>query len=105
MSAHSNSSKEMVVFIYHQNIRFLSIKILKVFKGVNSRTVKEIFEFRDAMPCQLRKQKDFEIPSVHSVFNGTKSMKILGPKIWKMLPHELQQPEHLKELRKAINGN
>ena len=34
------------------------------------------------MPYQLRKQTDFQIPSVRSVFSGTESIKVLGPKIW-----------------------
>ena len=34
------------------------------------------------MPYQLRKQTDFQIPSVRSVFSGTESIKFLGPKIW-----------------------
>ena len=62
--------------IHHQNIIFIAIEMFKVFKGISPQILKEIFQFRDAMPYQLRKQTDFEIPSVNSVCNGTGSLKL-----------------------------
>ena len=40
------------VFTHLQNIRFLAIKIFKVFQGVRPQIVKEIFQLRYAMPYQ-----------------------------------------------------
>lgn len=40
------------VFTHLQNIRFLAIKILKVFQGVRPQIVKEIFQLRYEMPYQ-----------------------------------------------------
>ena len=88
--------------IHHQNIRFLAIKMFKVSKGISHQIVKGVFQFRDALPHQLRKQTDFQIPFVHGVFSGTKSIKFLVPKIWEILPHEIKQLESLKEFKKAI---
>ena len=80
--------------------------MFKVFKDISFQIAKDIFHFRDAMPYQLRQQADFQIPSVHSVFSGTEKMKFLGPKIWEMLPHKLQEVENVEEFRKAKNkGN
>ena len=73
--------KDGSVSTHHQNIRFLAIAIFQVFKCICPQTVKEIFQFRDEMPYQLRKQTDFQIPSVHSVVKGTEIIKFLGPKI------------------------
>ena len=51
--------KEMLFSIHHQNIRFLATEMFKVFKGkslfkvlkgISPQIVKEIFQFRDAMP-------------------------------------------------------
>ena len=84
------------VFIHHQNIRFLANETFKVFKGVNPKFVKEIFQFRDAVPYQFRTQTDFQIPSVHSAFSGTESINFLGPKIWEILPHEIKQLEQAR---------
>ena len=61
------------VSTHHQNITFLATEMFEVFKGISPHTVKEIFQFRDAMPYQLIKHTYFQIPSVHSVVNGTES--------------------------------
>ena len=47
-------------FTHHQNIR---LKMSKVFRDRIPQIVKELFQFRDAMPYQLRKQTDFQITS------------------------------------------
>ena len=90
------------VSIHHQNIKFLASEMFKGFKGISPQIVKETSQFRDAVPCQLRKQTDFLIASVHSVSGGTESIKLLGPKIWGFLPHQIKQLDSLKEFTKAI---
>ena len=61
------------VSTHHQNITFLAIEMFKVVKGISLQIVTEIFQFRDVMPYQLIKQTYFQIPSVHSIVNGTES--------------------------------
>ena len=59
--------------------------MFKVFKGISPQILKEISQFRDAVPYQLRKQTDLQISlSVHSVLSDTKCLKLLGPKIWEI---------------------
>ena len=48
--------------------------MFEVFKGISSQIVKEIFQFRDAMPYQLRERTSFQIPSINSVLSGTESI-------------------------------
>ena len=52
------------VSIHHQNIKYLSIEMFQVFKGISPQIIKKILQFRDAMPYQLIKQTDFQMPSV-----------------------------------------
>ena len=84
------------VSIHHQNIRYLAIEIFKVFKGISPHIVKKNFQLRDTALYRLRKQTDFQIPSVHSVFSGTESITFLRPKVLEILPHEIKQLESLK---------
>ena len=56
------------VSFHHQNTRFLAIEMLKF---ISPQIVKKIFQFTDAVSYQLRKQIDFQILSVHTVFSGT----------------------------------
>ena len=95
-------SKEIIVSIHHQNIRFLAIELFKFFKSISPQIVKDTVQVQDEVPCQLRKQADFWIPFVHIVFSGTKCIKFLGPNAWEILLHEIKQLESLEEFRKAI---
>ena len=71
-----NFSKEMFLSLFTIKI-FLAIEMFKVFKGISPHIMKEIFQFRDAMLYELRKQTDFQIPFVQSVFSSTESIKFL----------------------------
>ena len=44
------------VSIHHQKISFEAIEMFQVFEGISSQIEKEIFQFIDAVPYQLRKQ-------------------------------------------------
>ena len=74
--------------------------MFEVFIDVSPQIVKEIFQFRDTVPYQLKKQKDFQIPSVRSAFSSTESVKFLGSKNWKILLHEIK---NLRALKKESN--
>ena len=101
MSAHSVQI-DGSVSIHHQNIRFLANEMFKNFKGISPQIVIETFRFREGAPYELRKQTDFQIPSVRSFFSDTGSIKFLRPKIWEILPNEIKQLERLKEFKKEI---
>ena len=70
--------RDSSVSTHHQNIKFLANEMYQLSRKKSS-IVKEIFQFRDAMPYQLTKQTDFQIPPVLSVVNGTESLKFLEP--------------------------
>ena len=51
--------------IHHQNVNtFLAFEKFKVLKVIDPQVLKEVFQFRDAAPHQLRKQTDFQMFSV-----------------------------------------
>ena len=56
----------MVLSFHQQNIRFIAIEMFKVFKGISPQIVKETFQFRDAVPYQLKKN-NFHVLCVHIV--------------------------------------
>ena len=63
--------------------------MFKVFRVTRSQVVKEIFQLREAISCQLTKWTHFPIQSVQSAFSGTESIKFLGSKIREISPHEI----------------
>ena len=76
--------------------------MFKIFKDMSPQIVKEIFQFRDALSCQLSKQTHFLIAYVHSLFSYTDSIKFPKQKIWKRLPREIKQLKHFEEIKKTI---
>ena len=62
--------------------------MFKVFKGISPQIVKETFQFRDAVPYQLKKN-NFHVLCPYC-FSSTESIKVLGLKIWEILPHEIK---------------
>ena len=52
-----------------QNLKFQAIE------GI----MKEIFKFREVLLYQIIKKSDFQISSLHHIFNGTESMKFPAP--------------------------
>ena len=94
--------RDFSVSIYHQNISFSTIEMFKMFKDISPQIGENIFQFRDALSCQLRKQTNFLIAYVHSLFSCTDSIKFLKPKVWKSLPHEIKQLKNFEEIKKSI---
>ena len=90
------------VSIHHQNLQKLAVEMLKVGRGLSPKIANELFQFKEQIPYELRQRPQFQIPWVHSVFNGTESRKCLGPKIWAMVPNEMKPLESLGKFRNAI---
>ena len=92
--------KDGFVFIYHKNLQKLSVETFKVSRGLSTKIFNEVFQFREQIPYELRQKPQFQIPWIHSVFSGTESLKVLGPKIWGLVPNEIKQS--LGKFRNAV---
>ena len=52
----------------------------------------------------LRNKLFFKIPRNETVHNGFESISYLGPKIWEMLPSEMQECETLFEFKSKVKS-
>ena len=57
-------------------------------RGLSPENVNELFQFREQVSYELRQRPQFQIPSVHSVFSGTESLKFVGLKVWAVVHNE-----------------
>ena len=87
--------------IHHQNLQKLAVEMFKVSTGLNPEIVRELFQFREHIPYELRQRTRFQIPLVHSVFSCTETPKFLRPKIWALVPNEMKQLESLGKISNA----
>ena len=83
----------------------LSLSIFKIYKIWQlecHEILNELFQFREQLPYQLRQSFQYQIPLVYSVFTGTESPKFFEPKIWALVPNEIQKLESLGKFKNAI---
>ena len=81
-------------------MRQLATEMFKVSKGLCPEIVKGLFQFRNEIPYNVRQRSQFHIPPVRTVFNGTGSIKFLGPKILELIPDGMKELESLWQFKK-----
>ena len=76
--------------------------MFKINRGILSSIMKEIFEPRAENPYDLRCISRFSAPLVSTIFHGTESISILGPKIWSLLPETFKNIDSLENFKISI---
>ena len=93
-------SKDNSVSIHHRNLQVLAIEMFKIKNKMAPELLNEIFQEKTAS-YNLRRNSNFFIRKVHSVYHGTESLSFLGPKIWELVPEGLKQSESLEKIGRA----
>ena len=76
------------VGIHHKNIRLLGIELYKTRNNISSHIMNKLFEQQNIL-YNLRPQTDFTIGLISTVNNGLKSLRYLIPKIWNIIPPDI----------------
>ena len=89
-------------------MRTLCIEVYKTLNDLNPEFMKNIFKLRETIrPVREAYKMNLEMPRINQVTFGTRSLRILGPKIWNSLPLHVKSSENLslfKEVIKNWNG-
>ena len=64
--------------------------------------VTERFEQRNEQHYDLRKNSQFTIPPIRTVYHGSESISFLGPKIWNILPDRLKNVNSIEAFKIQI---
>ena len=80
--------------MHHRNLQVLATEMFKVYRGLSPEILRETFVSKTSS-YNLRRNDTFEKRKVHSVYHGTESLSLLGPKIWDLVLVELKQSETL----------
>ena len=94
--------KDNSVSIHQRNLQILAIEMFKVSNGLSPVLMNDIFKLRGEQTYNLRKLSQFYRPKVNSIYNDTKRVPFLGPKIWDLVPNELKDIGNLAAFKKAI---
>ena len=89
--------KDSSVSIHTRNLRFLALEMFKVAKGLAPTIINDFFPWKETKNYNLRHKLFFKIPRNEAVRNVFESIWYLGPKIWEILPSEMQECETLFE--------
>ena len=96
--------KDNSVSIHHNNIHSLAIEMYKVANGISPEIMKDVFQIRNILHCNLRYAPTFVTENIHCIYNGSESASYLGHKIWEQIPTEIKTINSFagfkKEMRK-----
>ena len=88
------------------NCRSLCIKIFKTLNDINPTFMKDIFKLRMTnRPTGEKYKLNLEIPKSNQVRFGTKSLRYIGPNVWKPLPYHIKSSENLAILKFLIKNS
>ena len=99
---HELLEKDRSVSIHTRNLQFLVTEMYNLVKGISLTIMQEIFRFENSSRYNLRSQNTFQIPFRNHVYNGTKSISYLGPKVWELVPDNLKRINSLTSFKEQI---
>ena len=89
------------VSVHTKNLQFLATEIYKFKNNISPQIMEQLFQFNE-YPYNLRREDSLRRATVKSVQYGTESIRVLGPKIWDIVPLEIKQSKSLIEFKNRI---
>ena len=93
--------KDKSVSINVKNLQTFALEVFKVAKNLSAPIVSEIFKKRNNV-YDLRNPFEFTLRRVDSVFYGIGGISHLGPRIWCMVPLEMNKLTTINAFRKEV---
>jgi len=94
--------KDGSVSIHNRNLQILATEMYKIRHNLSSSLISDLFEQRPEQHYNLRNNTQFTLPAIRTVYHGSESISFLGPKIWNMLPDNLQNASSLEVFKTSI---
>ena len=91
--------KDNSVSMHHRNIQVLATEL---YKSVDGYLVSDCFKLNNMTVYNTRNRSTFYSRSVRTVLHGTESLSHLGPKIWELVPNDMENLSSLTAFKKAI---
>ena len=85
-------------------VRRLRVLALEVFRSVNKLNPVYMQSLFEKNVNSKRYKDDLKVPIQNSVTFGDKSVRVLGPHIWNMLPGELKRETSYRKFKRQINN-
>ena len=82
----------------------IASEMFKVKIGESPSMMHEIFQIENSNNFNLRKNRGFKPGNTKTVYYGTETISVLGPKLWIILPDEYKNSTSLKEFKTKIKN-
>ena len=89
------------VTIHDRNLQKLATEMFKVKNEISPLPIQELFE-EHINYHNLRSNRFWEISKVRTVNYGTETMRYRGPKVWELLPINIEESKSLEEFKYKI---
>ena len=93
--------RDKSITVHDHNIKLLAKEMYKVVYNILPNTLGEFLSIRDVR-YNLRHPSIFLRENVNSTYHGSESIRILGPKIWELLPESIRSAENLFSFQEQI---
>ena len=94
--------KDGSVSVHNRNLQILATEMYKIKNDLSSLIVTELFQQRNEQHYDLRKNSQFTIPTIRTVYHGSESISFLGPKIWNILLDRLKNVNSIEAFKMKI---
>ena len=91
-----------VVTIHQRNLQVLATEIFKVKNNLSPEIMKQVFDFQEPYYNLHSETSQFRRENIKTTHYDIQSVKILGPKIWAMIPQNIKNFKYLQEFKKLI---
>ena len=82
-----------------RNIQSLTIEMFRVRRNTSTPIMNDIFKHKGNSRYNLRQSSGFTRPLVKSVYHGSESVSLLGPKLWDILPNNYNDIDNLNTFK------
>ena len=88
-----------------RRLRTLCVEIYKTLNDLNPSFMKNIFKLKiNAREYRDKYKLNLDIPKWNQKTLGYKSLKVLGPKIWKNFPYHVKSSDNLNTFKKILKN-
>ena len=88
--------------IHHRNIQSLAVEIYKFFHGLSPSIMSQVFKLNSPLPYHLRNSNELYSRNPKTVRYGTETISFLAPKIWSIVPSDLENSTSLMSFKTNI---
>ena len=94
--------KDNSITVHDQNVKLLATEMFKVKNDIQPNVLGR-FVTNHEHKYNTRQNTQFLRDKVNSTTYGLESIRILGPKIWELLPHEMKLVDNINSFKDKID--